>query len=141
MVSIAKHRKWKQENVLTIIRETVQLGTQCVALAKKYYKDIYWIDVGYFNESAINWWDYLQRNPKLKRIVNTKTFIPRVWDMAFFWWGLWHVAIVDEHSTLDRLFVIENNWGNGDWKWKDDLAQVKAYDYITPKFLWVYRPA
>lgn len=70
MTPIAKHRKWKQENILTVIQETSQLGTQCVALAKKYYKDVYLIDTGSFNGSAINGWDYLQNNPKLKRIVN-----------------------------------------------------------------------
>lgn len=139
---IAKHRKWKQENILTVIQETSQLGTQCVALAKKYYKDVYGIDTGSFNGSAINGWDYLKNNKLLKRIDNTPSFKPRVWDMCFFQIGAyWHVAIGDEFSTTNRLFVIENNWGNGDGKWKDDLAQVKAYDYITPKFLWVYRPS
>lgn len=141
MTPIVLHRKWKQANILTKIQETAALGTQCVALAKKYYKDVYGIDTWSFNWSAINWWDYLQRNPKLKRIVNTPTFSPIVWDMCFFKiWKYWHVAIVDEFSTVDKLFVIENNWGNGDGKGKDDYAQVKAYDYITPKFLWVYRP-
>ena len=142
MIPIAKHRKWKQENVLTVIQETAQLWTQCVALAKKYYKDVYWIDIGSFNGSAINGWDYLQNNPKLKRIVNSTSFKPRYGDMCFFQVGTyWHVAIVDEFSTTTKLFIIENNWGNGDGKGRDDLAQVKAYDYITPKFLWVYRPA
>ena len=41
MTPIAKHRKWKQDNILTVIQETSQLGTQCVSLAKKYYKDVY----------------------------------------------------------------------------------------------------
>jgi len=74
---IADHRKWKKENILTTIQETSQLGTQCVALAKKYYKDVYSIDTGSFNGSAINGWEYLKNNPKLKRIVNTPSFIPR----------------------------------------------------------------
>lgn len=142
MTQIATHRKWKQDNILTIIQETAELWTQCVALAKRYYKDVYWIDTWSFNGSAINWWDKLQQNPRLKRIVNSSTFRPRVGDMCFFQiWTYWHVAIVDEFSTMTRLFVIENNWGNWDWKGRDDISQVKAYDYITPKFLWVYRPA
>lgn len=135
---ISDHRKWKKENILTKIQETTQLGTQCVALAKKYYKDVYSIDTGSFNGSAINGWEYLKNNPKLKRITNTPSFIPRPWDMCFFNIGtFWHVAICDEFSTDRILFVIENNWGNGDWKWKDDIAQVKAYNYN--QFLWVYR--
>ncbi len=142
MTPIAKHRKWKQENILTVIQETSQLWTQCVALAKKYYKDVYWVDTGSFNGSAINGWEYLKNNPKLKRIANSATFKPRYGDMWFFQIGTyWHVFIVDEFSTITRLFVIENNWGNWDGKGRDDLAQVRAYDYITPKFLWVYRVA
>lgn len=142
MTQIAIHRKWKQDNILTIIQETAELWTQCVALAKRYYKDVYWIDTWSFNGSAINGWDYLQSNPKLKRILNTPDFKPRFGDMCFFQiWQYGHVAIVDEFSTTSRLFVLENNGGNGDGKGRDDLAQVKAYDYITPKFLWVYRPS
>lgn len=140
MTPIATHRKWKQAHILTKIQETPELGTQCVALAKKYYNDVYGIATGSFNWSAINWWNYLQSHPKLKRIENSPTFKPKLWDMCFFQWKLWHVAIVDEFSTIDKLFVIENNWGNWDGSGKDDYAQVKAYDYITPKFLWVYRP-
>ena len=84
MTPIAIHRKWKQDNVLTLIQETSQLGSQCVAVAKKYYKDVYGIDTGSFNGSAINGWDKLQQNPRLKRIVNSSTFKPRVGDMCFF---------------------------------------------------------
>lgn len=138
---IATHRKWKKENILTKIQETEQLWTQCVASVKKYYKDVYWIDTGSFNGSAINGWEYLKNNARLKRVTNTPTFVPRPWDMCFFDIGIYgHVAVADEFSTPRVLFVLENNGGNGDGKWKDDYCQIKAYDYVTPKFLWVYRP-
>ena len=141
-MNIAKHRAWKKANILTGYSETVELWTQCVAWVKKYSQDVLGVALGSFSGSAINGWNTW--NPfawrPFSRIENSPTFIPKAWDIVFFQIGTyWHVAIVDELSTSRIMFVIEQNGGNGDGKWKDDYYQVKAYDYITPKVLWVYR--
>ena len=141
-MNIAKHRLWKKANMLTGYAETAELWTQCVAGVKKYSSDVLGVDLGSFWWSAINWWN--TGSPfawkPFSRIENNPTFVPRVWDICFFQIGTyWHVAIIDEMSTTRVAFVIEQNWWNGDGKGKDDYYQVKAYDYITPKILWVYR--
>lgn len=141
-MNIAQHRLWKKANILTGYSETAELWTQCVWGVKKYSQDVLGVALWSFGGSAINGWN--SGSPfawrPFSRIENSATFVPKVWDICFFQIGTyWHIAIIDEHSTTRIAFVIEQNWGNGDWKWKDDFYQVKAYDYITPKFLWVYR--
>lgn len=142
MLTLAKHRIWKKNNILTRYVETEELGSQCVAGVKKYSSDVLGIDLGSFSWSAINGWNTWSpfKGKPFNKIENTPSFVPRYWDIAFFQiWEFGHTCVVDEFNTSRIMFVIEENWGNGNWQWKDDFYQVKAYDYLSPKFLGVAR--
>ena len=142
MLTLANHRLWKKNKVLTRIVETEQLWSQCVAQTKDYSATVLGIELWSFGWSAINGWNTwspFQWKP-FSRILNTPTFVPKYWDIAFFQIGkLGHVCTVDEFNTTRIMFVIEQNGGNWDWQGKDDYIQVKAYDYLSPKFLGVAR--
>lgn len=49
MLTLAKHRIWKKNNILTRYVETEELGSQCVAGVKKYSSDVLGIDLGSFS--------------------------------------------------------------------------------------------
>lgn len=140
-----KYRIWKWYNEW--------FWFQCVAGAKIYVKEVYWINLKSFSWSALNW--FLTWSPfvwlPFKKVLNTPTWVPKVWDIVFFdkmsYNPYWHVAIVDEWTTPTILNVIEQNtgksgkvWNKKAWDgiWEDDMFWLNTYNYKTPKVLWWY---
>lgn len=142
MTLLSKHRTFKKEKMLTWYSETAELGTQCVAWAKQYSQVVLGQTLKGFSWSAIQGWNTWSPFAGLpfQKIINSATFVPKVGDIMFWQIGQYgHVCIADEFCTARVAFVLEQNGGNWDGVGKDDRWNVNAYDYITPKFLWVAR--
>jgi len=139
------HQEFKNKWIWKWYSETKEYGTQCVAGSKIYAKEVYGVSLASFSGSAYNGW--LTGSPfvnrPFKRIYNSRTFIPEVWDIAFFWPTknnrYWHTGIVDTGSDMYTCYLLNQNAGNWDWKWQDDTFRVTKFNYINPKFLWVFR--
>lgn len=98
-------------------RETPELWYQCVALAKLFFEEVYWIKGLSFWGSALTWWN---KKGNLQDILDI-VVQPQEWDMVFFnktptnIHG--HVGIYHDQKTL-----LEQNW----WNWNGDGLWANA---------------
>lgn len=98
-------------------REDPKLWYQCVALAKIYYEEVFWVKWLSFGNSAINGWLHLWNLQDILDVVTQ----PQLGDMVFFDKTLtnpsWHVGIYQDQKTL-----LEENGG----KWTSTGLGVDA---------------
>lgn len=96
---------------------------QCVDLIKTYLSEVFNIKSG----ALWNAYNIFVNTPKeltkFKKTVNTPTLVPKAWDIVIFNksksnWFYWHIAIVDEGTTVKDLYVIEQNAWSWNWDWK-----------------------
>lgn len=123
------------------IKETEDLGTQCVALSKHFCKEVIWVSLWAFWGSAKTGWANTSNtfSSDWERIVNDTSNpkqVPKPWDIIF--WITWpystygHVGIVLKAKKWEnKITVINQNTGNGDWKGQDDCVKIEEYSYLN----------
>jgi hypothetical protein len=126
-------------------QESDQLWYQCVALAKLYAQEVYWVSLGRFGGSALAWRENGLRTFDVwlrQKVANDPNLAPVQWDIIFFdktkenKYG--HVAVVDI-ADLNEAKVVEQNGGRGSGKWLGtDCIRLRTYNYISPKVLGRY---
>jgi len=119
------------------IKETEELGTQCVALVKDAIKNIFNIQLGTFWGSAKTGW-YNKSNTfpsntwdKIENDVTRPNQVPVSWDVVFFnTWVYGHTGIVlKAYQWENRILVLDQNTGNWDGTGDDDLIRIQEYTY------------
>lgn len=130
----AEKYKWSVK-----INETEDLWTQCVALAKHFTKEVIWVSLWAFWGSAKNGWDNTSNTfsfdwEKITNDSSNPKQVPQVGDVIFWTtWPYsiyWHVGIVLKAKKWEnKITVINQNAGGGDWKGDDDAVKIQEYSY------------
>ena len=112
--------------------------SQCIDLFKDFCDKVLWYKTGKTG-NANEAWDnkYNALNSYWERIPNNpsnKNQTPNVWDIIFWTGGKYkkygHVGIVLKAKKWEnKITVINQNTGNGDWKWSDDAVKIQEYSY------------
>ncbi len=121
------------------IKETEDLGTQCVALAKHFTKEVIWVSLWAFWGSAKNGWVNTSNTfssdwEKIENNPNDPAQVPKPWDIIFWTTGKFskygHVGVVlKTYKRENRFIAINQNSGSGDWKGQDDAVRIQEYSY------------
>lgn len=121
------------------IKETEDLGTQCVALAKHFIKEVIWVSLWAFWGSAKNGWENTSNTfssdwEKITNDSSNSKQVPQPGDIIFF--TTWpyskygHVWIVLKAKKWEnKITVINQNTGSGDGKGSDDAVKIQEYSY------------
>lgn len=123
------------------IKETEDLGIQCVALAKHFTKEVIWVSLWAFWGSAKNGWANTSSTfssdwEKIPNDTSNPKQVPVPWDIIFWTTGqyitYWHVGIVMKAKKWEnKITVINQNTWSWDGKGQDDCVKIEEYSYLN----------
>lgn len=115
-------------------------GHQCIDLFKDFCDKVIWYKTGKTGNANEAWENkYNALNSDWEKITNDTSNpkqVPQVGDIIF--WTTWpystygHVWIVLKAKKWEnKITVINQNAGSGDWKGQDDAVRVQEYSYFN----------
>lgn len=121
------HNLFLNTYLRTSYKEPWMKTYECVALAKLYVKEVYWITLGTFGGTALSGWENKSNTfpPEIwERIEHKPWKVPKRWDIIFYSYPkkTGHVSICHEANKIDILVCEQNSQsGNWDWKWYNQI--------------------
>lgn len=124
-------------------QESAQFWYQCVAEAKLFVKECFWISLWRFWTAYNGFQNVYNTFSTDKRVRIDDRKQGQAGDLIFFAPTVsnkaWHIAVVS-FVTQDNYSYLEQNWwrGSGDWLTNDAIRE-SIIDKSSPKILWFRR--